>query len=72
MARIILTGKGFIMSLVDLLAFFDKEQIVDVIDWMLREEEMMARDREGQWASRVRGRTLLQKGHICRVREGPR
>ena len=41
-------------------------------EWMLREEERMARDREGQWASRVRGRTLLQKGHICRVREGPR
>ena len=34
-------------------------------EWMLREEERMARDREGQWA-------LLQKGHICRVRAGPR
>ena len=33
-------------------------------EWMLREEERMARDREGQWAARARGHTLLRKGHI--------
>ena len=31
-ALITLTGQGFIMSLVDLVAFFDREQILDVMD----------------------------------------
>jgi hypothetical protein len=31
-ALINLTGKGFIMSVVDLVGFFDKEQIIDVMD----------------------------------------
>ena len=33
-------------------------------EWTLREEERMREEREGQWAARVRGRTLLKKGHI--------
>ena len=33
-------------------------------EWTLREEDRMREEREGQWASRVRGRTLLRKGHI--------
>ena len=33
-------------------------------EWTLREEVRMREEREGQWAARVRGRTLLKKGHI--------
>jgi hypothetical protein len=33
-------------------------------DWMLREEERMAEERELQWATRLKGSSLLQKGHI--------
>ena len=33
-------------------------------DWILREEERMAEERELQWASRLKGSSLLQKGHI--------
>ena len=33
-------------------------------EWTLREEGRMRDEREGQWASRMRGRTLLKKGHI--------
>ena len=33
-------------------------------EWTLREEDRMREEREGQWASRVRGRTLLRKVHI--------
>ena len=34
-------------------------------EWTLREEGRMREEREGQWAARVRGRTLLlRKGHI--------
>ena len=32
--------------------------------WTLREEARMREERERQWAARVRGRTLLKKGHI--------
>ena len=33
-------------------------------EWTLREEDRMREEREGQWASMVRGRTLLRMGHI--------
>ena len=34
-------------------------------EWTLREEQRMREEREGQWAARVRGHTLLlRKGHI--------
>ena len=35
-------------------------------EWMRREEERMAKDREGQWEARLRGHTLLRKSHIHR------
>ena len=35
-------------------------------EWMLREEERMARDREGQWAARIMGHARVRKGHIFR------
>ena len=33
-------------------------------EWMVRQEEMMREERELQWAARVKGRSLLQPGHI--------
>ena len=33
-------------------------------EWTLLQEGRMREEREGQWASRVRGQTLLRKGHI--------
>ena len=39
-------------------------------EWMARQEERMAAEREGQWATRVRGHTLLRKGRILDTR-GP-
>ena len=33
-------------------------------EWMAREEERMAAERESQWASTVLGRTMLRRGHI--------
>ena len=36
-------------------------------EWMARQEERMAAEREGQWATRVLGHTLLQKGRILVV-----
>ena len=32
MARVEMTGEGFILSLIDQVSFFDKEQIIDVMD----------------------------------------
>ena len=33
-------------------------------EWRVREEERMREEREMQWATRIRGRTLLQPGRI--------
>ena len=33
-------------------------------EWMMVVEERMRREREAQWVARVRGKTLLRKGHI--------
>ena len=37
---------------------------------MARQEERMAQEREGQWATRVLGHTLLRKGRIMDSRVG--